>query len=149
MPGAWTNVDSNFPTITADGNLREQIAAIHNYMYSMTEQLKYTLENLDTQNWNNSAIESFSESFTQKIETVSGACARALSLISELQEKAEALAAADEELKGSLDDLGTAVGNLSEKLLLISGSETEITIGAASRNVNINGNVRINGVLQS
>lgn len=109
MPSAWTNVDANFPTITQDGDIREQISAIYNYMYSLTEELKYTLENLDKTNWNTTAMEKFTGEFTTQIKAVDGEVVRALSLIEGLNERADNLQTKSNELAGSVDLLGEKV----------------------------------------
>lgn len=70
MPNIWTAVDANFPTITEEEDVKEQLSKIVNYMFVLQEQLKYTLENLDQSNWNNTALKTYSE------ETTAGVTAR-------------------------------------------------------------------------
>lgn len=60
MPNIWTAVDANFPTIDENGDTKEQLSKIVNYMYVLQEQLKYTLENLDQSNWNGTALQTYS-----------------------------------------------------------------------------------------
>lgn len=116
MPSAWTNVDANFPTITQDGDIREQILAIYNYMYSLTEELKYTLENLDRANWNDLAIENFSSGFTEQIKTIDGGLVRALSLIEGLSESVQALQQRADEMDGAFKDLTETVASLADRI---------------------------------
>ena len=138
MPSAWTNVDSNFPTITEGGSFTEQIESIVNYMFSLTEELKYTLENLNTTNWNTTAIEDFRAEFTAKIAAIDGQSVRALSLI---KEKAEAI----EQLQTSVYDLIAQVAELVNRLSYISTGINALEIGGEGIEVNINGTVKVNG----
>lgn len=138
MPSAWTNVDSNFPTITEGGSFTEQIESIVNYMFSLTEELKYTLENLNTTNWNTTAIEDFRGEFTAKIAAIDGQGVRALSLI---KEHSNSLA----QLQEDVDTLNTQMAELLERLSLVSGNTEELILGGEGFNVALTGNVTVNG----
>lgn len=138
MPSAWTNVDSNFPTITEGGSFTEQIESIVNYMFSLTEELKYTLENLNTTNWNTTAIEDFRGEFTAKIAAIDGQGVRALSLI---KEHSSSLA----QLQEDVDTLNTQMAELLERLSLVSGNTEELILGGEGFNVALTGNVTVNG----
>lgn len=68
MPHPWAMVDSNFPTFTGEESPREQTRQIVEYMMLLTEALKYQLENLDTNNWNKTALQTFQTDTTQDVE---------------------------------------------------------------------------------
>ena len=67
MPHAWALVDSSFPTFTAGENPQQQVAALVDYMMILTEALKYQLENLDTNNWNSTALDNFQVDTTKDV----------------------------------------------------------------------------------
>lgn len=159
MPSAWTNVDANFPTITEGGDTREQILQLYNYMYSLTEELKYTLENLDKTNWNTTAMEKFTGEFTAQIKTVDGGLTRALSLIDGLNDSIAALQKKDGELlstmqqqntdlKNSIQKINSALSTISGKISLLSGDINALTIGGTGKRIDLNGDIYINGVKQ-
>lgn len=70
----WLSIDSSFPTFSGDEPVKEQIGALQNYMYKLTEQLKYILRNLGADNWNTKALQDFAgtvaEGATKDLATV-------------------------------------------------------------------------------
>lgn len=68
MPSNWSVVDSMFPTFKGNESPQQQIAALVDYMRILTEQLQYSLDNLDTSNWNATALEDFSTSTTADLD---------------------------------------------------------------------------------
>lgn len=52
MPSNWLYIDTNFPTFTGEESPNEKITTIQNYLYMLVEQLRYTLRNLGTSNFN-------------------------------------------------------------------------------------------------
>lgn len=90
MATAWANVDSNFPMLDySTENVGEQMRKLHNYMFALTEELKYTLDNLDMSNMNESAYKDFTESFNRQLTAIGTTAGRAISLCEQLQEKQE------------------------------------------------------------
>lgn len=57
MPGNFLTADTNFPKQT--GNTQQDVKTILNYLYMLLESLRYTLSNLDTTNWNTTALNGF------------------------------------------------------------------------------------------
>ena len=57
MPSVWSGVDSNFPSFKEEESIKSKLAKIVNYIFVLTEQLKYTLANLDTTNFNSKGLE--------------------------------------------------------------------------------------------
>lgn len=56
MPSNWQAVDSNFPSFTGKESPEQQIRALHNYLFCLKDQLKYSLNNLTSENWNADAL---------------------------------------------------------------------------------------------
>lgn len=65
MPSVWAGVDTNFPSFKEDEPSKSKMNKLLNYMYVLTEQLKYTLANLDTSNFNTAALNEWSEESTE------------------------------------------------------------------------------------
>ena len=66
MPSNWLYVDTQFPQFT-DESPNEKITIIQNYMFMLVEQMRYTLNNLDTSNMNTTALNQFVADITEPI----------------------------------------------------------------------------------
>ena len=102
----WTPIENSFPAFREDESPMEIVKKIHDYLYRLINQLKYTLQNLDSENWNAAALQVFSESATKGVS-----------------EQASRLAAQLSQLSGSLNSLS---GRLSETGNRITQNENEI-----------------------
>ncbi len=67
MPSNWLTVDSNFPSFTGRESPKEQVMKLSDYLFQLTDNLKYTLQNLGKDNWNAVALEQLSEDATKKL----------------------------------------------------------------------------------
>ena len=64
----WTSIESSFPTFREDESPRESARKLHDYLYRFVNQLKFTLQNLDTGNWNEKALQTFAKDTTRNVE---------------------------------------------------------------------------------
>lgn len=62
MPSNILAMDDNFPSFTGKESPKQQIMAIHNYLYQLREGLQYSLNNLSKDNFNATALEQMNES---------------------------------------------------------------------------------------
>ncbi len=53
----WFAIDNNFPSFTGKESPREQIQALHSYLFQLREGLRYSLQNLTLQNFNSAALD--------------------------------------------------------------------------------------------
>lgn len=81
MPHAWALVDNSFPTFTEGDSPQEQITALIDYMMILTEALKYQLENLDTNNWNTTALDNFQIDTTKDVSEQLASIAKQLNVV--------------------------------------------------------------------
>lgn len=74
MPSNFLSLDE-FPTFTGEESTKEQIQALHNYLFIMRQQLQYMLQNLSIENWNATALQTLTngtqEQFVSTLQTVS------------------------------------------------------------------------------
>lgn len=170
MPHAWALVDNSFPTFTEDDSPQDQIMALVDYMMILTEALKYQLENLDTNNWNTTALDNFQVDMTKDVSEQMSSIAKQLTFVtnevaavkirlSALEGRAAQtetdiayLEARQEEMEGDIAELqeqtGNAQADIDELQQLISQDESgNVTVGKEGKNVYLKGNVYINGVL--
>lgn len=103
----WTPIENSFPTFREDESPMETVKKIHDYLYRLVNQLKYTLQNLDTENWNDAALKVFSESTTKGVS-----------------DQAAKLAAQLSQLSGSFNSLSGRVSEISNR---ITKNENEIS----------------------
>lgn len=168
MPGNYINIDANFPTFTGRETSREQIQIMMNYIRSLVDQLRYTLNNLDAKNFNQNAldtiIEGGTENITEQIQTlaaqlqqtnltVGGLASRvgtAEGNITSLQGSVATAQTDISSLKGAVaidpdtgDVVITAAGDLS-----IVSTAGGIAVGESGTRVDIDGDVYINGTPQ-
>lgn len=142
MATAWANVDSNFPVIGGDENIPEQLRAVNNYMYALTEELKYTLDNLDESNLNNTFLEDFTAGITAQIDAASTKAKNALDQIRSLESGTDAELTKLSEL---LEGLSEEVKGLIAKCNMITQDEETMTLGGEGKTINLNGTVFVNG----
>lgn len=89
MPSNWQAIDNDFPSFTGEESPAQQIKALHNYLFKLREGLKYSLQNLTTDNFNETALQNMTEeqkkAFAQQlisIETALGQVSARVSRIS-------------------------------------------------------------------
>lgn len=128
MPGKWLYIDTNFPTFTGEESTKEQIDEMVNYLFILVEQLKYSLNNLDTGNFNSKALSDWAESNTSDIvEQIVTVTAQVNTLNNSLQRLTGRVSAL-EGLSGRMNDAEDAIGSMQQTIL----SHTD-SLGALSR----------------
>lgn len=68
MANNWQSVDGSFPTFQEGESPYAQIQKLTDYMSSLTQMLKYSLSNLNADNWNSAGLKDFSTQLTGDIE---------------------------------------------------------------------------------
>lgn len=139
MPNNWQMVDSNFPTITGDEPVKEQIGKIIDYLQILTEQLQYQLQNLDSSNWNASALTQLEDSAVERISAT----------LTELKSKLDAMAGRISSAEGIVGRMKTAEDSISALQQVIAVAGEEVTVGTDEKILRLKGTVYINGVLVS
>ena len=163
MPHPWALVDSSFPTFREGERPQTQIAALVDYMKILTEALKYQLENLDTNNWNATALTSFQldttkdvseqvadvarqlKNMTDEVATIKNRLSTAENQLGYMEAKLEEAQRELEELRGQI---GNAQADIDELQQMIRMDENgNVLIGEEGKDVHLYGNIYINGVL--
>ena len=137
MPNNWQMVDSNFPTITGDEPVKEQIGKIIDYLQILTEQLQYQLQNLDSSNWNASALTQLEDSAVERISAT----------LTELNSKLDAVAGRISSAEGIVGRMKTVEDSISALQQVIAVAGEEVTVGTDEKILRLRGTVYINGVL--
>ena len=67
MPANWLYMDSKFPDFNGDISTEEKLNQLQNYLYMLVEQMRYTTQNLDASNMNQTALNSWEEAITKPL----------------------------------------------------------------------------------
>ena len=129
MPNAFLSIETNFPTFNSDQKADDKIDSMVNYLFILVEQLRYTLNNLDMKNFNQTALTNFAADTTEEVveavttlatrlnqtnQSVNGLASRVGTLeglsgrVSDLEEAMEDAEAAITEITGDIGDLQSA-----------------------------------------
>lgn len=112
MPNNWSLVDTSFPTFTGEEPVKEQIAKIMDYMAILTEMLQYQLQNLDASNWNDSALQDFSDDATQKVAAQVQLLTNQLNALRSTVDSMVGRVSAAENIAGRMREAETAIEEL-------------------------------------
>ncbi len=69
MPGNILNADTGFPQFTGDESSDAKIDKVMNYLYMLLEQLRYSLNNLDADNFNETGLREIGEGIARPLQT--------------------------------------------------------------------------------
>lgn len=61
MPSNWQAIDNNFPSFTGEESPKQQIEMLHNYLFQLREGLKYSLQNLSSDNFSETGLQSLTD----------------------------------------------------------------------------------------
>jgi predicted nuclease with TOPRIM domain len=139
-------VDNSFPSLTGEESPREQARMLLDYMYILVEELKFQLTNLDTNNWNESALAGFQDDTTAEAEAqlarmaiqlagVSGALGGLTNRVAELEGLSGRMSQAEENisrLEQSNEKLTGLTANHGEWIAELRTGLEELTEGVAA-----------------
>ena len=158
MPSNWQSIDMNFPSFTGEESPKEQIQALHNYLFQLRQGLQYSLQNLGVKNFNATSLKELTDAqkadvqvllqgVTNSINSLSGEVNGLSSRIRDMEKLTgqvadieEWTAAAEEELKALSDRIGAL-----ENIIRVE-EDGSVTIGTDGKILNFVGDVYINGV---
>lgn len=69
MPGNILNADTGFPQFTGSESNEQKLDKVMNYLYMLLEQLRYTLNNLDSDNFNETGLKEIAEGISRPLAT--------------------------------------------------------------------------------
>ena len=163
MPSVWSGVDSNFPSFKEDEPIKSKLAKIVNYIFVLTEQLKYTLANLDTTNFNTKGLEDITDETAAQIledlDTLEKRIGNLAIIVSAMNGRITTIEGYGQqitEIQGNITDLTVRLGsletninnlvsNIGSLVTLVTASGDTVTIVGTSKNVNLLGTVKVNG----
>ena len=69
MPGNILNADTGFPTFAEGEDSNAKIDKVMNYLYMLLEQLRYSLNNLDADNFNEAGLKEIADGIARPLQT--------------------------------------------------------------------------------
>ncbi len=133
MPSMMMLSDSMFPRFTDESSQGEKIEVIHNYLYQLLEQLRYTLGNLEADNFNESALESLGSDITAELAGEVKVIRHALVGLNgtlDLAMTGDGILTRLESAEGSISQVNITAAELSTRLESAEGSIAEFTATA-------------------
>lgn len=139
MPGNLLTADTNFPDLTGGGSTEEKLRQISGYLYMLLEQLRYTLQNLGQDNFNDAELKALGETITGpllvQVESaqkglaelrvqagnISTRVANVEGSVSNVTQKADQIESNVTNLEGEVSSVQQTVGGLK---VTVNGSET-------------------------
>lgn len=119
MPGSILNADTNFPNLEGKTN-EEKFQMISNYLFMLLEQLRYTLNNLGSENFNEKALdELITEPINAAIKGVNGE-------LQEIKADGAKLESRIEDAEGNVSTLQQTATGLQSSVSSLGGSYSRL-----------------------
>lgn len=151
MANNWTAVDNAFPTFGEGESPYEQIKKLQDYMRQLTDQLKYSLNNISVDNWNSRSLESFSSDLTadyvQQLQDYARQVNRLNGTVSGYTAELKTVHEKLKTLEMAISDLGEALATQEKGLKTASEALARLlqSVVIVEGGVNLVGTVTING----
>ena len=140
MPANWLYMDAKFPDFDGDISTEDKLAQVQNYLYLLVEQMRYTMQNLDTTNLNQTALNVWEEALTtplyllregegERLTQLSVAADGLTALVQSQQQQVQEVKDAQEDAQNALEGLDQSVQEISSRVeLALTSDQVEIAI---------------------
>lgn len=140
MPANWLYMDSKFPDFNGDISTEEKLSQLQNYLYMLVEQMRYTTQNLDTTNMNQTALNSWEEAITkplylmlegegERLTQLSVTADGLTAVVQSQQQQVQEVKDAQEDAQNALEGLDQSVQEISSRVdLALTSDQVEIAI---------------------
>lgn len=136
MPGNILSADTGFPYLEESHSTQEKIDKIQSYLYMLLEQLRYTLGNLDANNFNEEGLSSIADMITEpvyaRLEDDEGR-------ISQLIIDAQGLGTRVSDAEGNISSLTQTANAMQLRISDAEGNISSLTQTAQSLQIQISG----------
>ena len=131
MPDMMLGMDTGFPQFTGQEPLSRKVGMMYDYLVQLQESLRYTMQNLDSRNFNATGLLRIGETIREPLQAK----------VTNLEGDSMLLWLTAEELATELSDTEGRVSTLSQKVdsftLSVSNGETSSTIALMSNGAQI------------
>lgn len=133
MPSNWWAIDTNFPSFTGEETPKQQIQALHDYLYQFRQSLQYSLQNLSAANFNETALKNMTDAqknevaqlltnVTGELTRISASMGSLANRVGTVEKEIAALKEQDTDLEAIEEWTAAAEGQLKE----LADKDTEI-----------------------
>lgn len=130
MPSMLMLADTQFPRFTEGEGSDEKFDKVYNYLYMLLEQLRYTLTNLGSENFNTSDLGEIGEVITEPLSDELQIFRRAMvgenGDISQIAQSGESIISRISSADGKISTLTQTSSSLSSRLTAAEGEISEI-----------------------
>ena len=123
MPSNLLTADSTFPTLTKEQSTDEKFEKITSYLYMLLEQLRYSMGNLDKENFNDAGLEEIANIITEPVYVQ---LENDEKQILALQVTAEGLGARLEDAEGNITSLTATANSLTTRITNAEGDVSSL-----------------------
>ena len=145
MPSNLLTADTTFPTLTQEQSTDEKFEKITSYLYMLLEQLRYSMGNLDKDNFNDAGLEEIANLITEPVyvqlkddeENIAALTVTAAGLgarLSDAEGNITQLTATTTSLTSRISD---AEGNISSLTQTVNGMTLSVTNGSSSSTIRL------------
>ena len=142
MPSNMLFFDTNLPQYSDETPTKQMVKDVHGYLFQLLEQLRYTLYNLDTGNWNETALKRFTGEIT---EPVYARITDTEGHLSELQLEADNLTVRISDSENNLSALQVKVNSIT--LGVTNGETSSFFQLKAGETILSSGEIKITGMV--
>lgn len=129
MPSNLLNADTSFPQFTEGQSDKEKIEKITSYLFMLLEQLRYSLSNLDKENFNDAGFDEIVDIITEPVYIQ---LADDEQRITALQVTAQGLSARISDAEGNITALTATSNSLTSRITSAEGSISTLQQTATS-----------------
>ena len=129
MPSNLLNADTSFPQFTEGQSDKEKIEKITSYLFMLLEQLRYSLSNLDKENFNDAGFDEIVDIITEPVYIQ---LADDEQRIAALQVTAQGLSARISDAEGNITALTATSTSLTSRITSAEGSISTLQQTATS-----------------
>lgn len=154
MANNWTAVENSFPTFEEGESPYVQIKKLQDYMRQLTDQLKYSLNNISSDNWNSSSLEQLStdltgdyaaqvQEYARQLNRLQGTVSGYTAQLQQVNNKLDKLL----QLENAVSGLSRIVTNRDNEVSIIQEKLSSLfaVVIPSEEGVNLVGTVTVNG----
>lgn len=136
MPGNLLTADANLPDLTGSASTEEKLQQIAGYLYTLLEQLRYTLNNLGQENFNDTELKTLGETITGPLSVQVESAQKGLS---ELQVQAGEISTRVAGVEGSVSSVTQKATEIETKVTNLNNDFSTVKQTVEGLSVNVNG----------
>ena len=145
MPSNLLTADSTFPTLTKEQSTDEKFEKITSYLYMLLEQLRYSMGNLDKENFNDAGLEEIANIITEPVyvqlkddeANIAALTVTAAGLGARLSSAEGSISTLQQTATSLTSRISDAEGNISSLTQTVNGMTLSVTNGSASSTIRL------------